>query len=541
MIDTKRQNVGMTPIAGSVRTDVDSLFIANSESPDSMNFLHHRGRLTPRPGLKEYASWSSVSATHRQYAWTGLFSMRFEYGTAYLCAANAKRFYTWDGATRTDRTGSLSFSGTDQNPWDMCYGIDGSTLSPEGAVFAANGADDLLVWRSASGSAAASVTRLTYYTSYAGGPVQMSPRYCTMFNGRLVIGHITESGTTHATRTRASKVNSFLTFDTAGGAQVVDHADTPGDITGLASDDSFLYVLKSDAIILGQDTGSTITFGNAIRVGCLSGRSFQSITPFVKVFLGQDNVYTLSGGNAQPIGGPIQRDLFSNLNYTRTRQIVAHTEYGKSLYRLWIPVSGSDYATRCYVYNWNENVWFTENYPTEIHSSETVIFGTGTTIGSLTGTIGSYNNQIGDWGQGGSAPTVVVGTKYGSSDYRLHYTSAVSYDDATERLSINPYRQSKDFRLNPDGYATVYQVTLTYSSSTSSVVTVSISTDRGNTWESLTKTLDAANNRQMSFHFVSTGIYHRVRIATQPVTGAESNPIEFHSAELGFANRRPAR
>lgn len=528
----------LLPLGGSVVLNRDAVLLEPNESPASLNFITQDGRILIRPALVEYADFSTDISTagDRANRWTGLQVFEFEYQTPHILIAAAADIFSYNGSSWTDRTAAALTTGDDLDPWETTYGIDGATVAPEGAVFLGNGDNECLYWSSASGTPAATVAALTAHISYS-GPASLAPRYLAVFGGRLIMAWIKESGDVHQYRVRWSDVNNFLEFDTTAGAGTTDLADTSGEITGVVSREGQLLILKSDAISVGVNTGATIDFPAVVKRGCLAHRSFQEPRPGSGFFLSEDNVYLLEGLNPEPIGNAIAKNLLQNLNYNRRRHIVGEIDLQRTLYRLHVPIGSSDEATRCYTYNWRDGEWSIEEYPTAVHAAGRVAFGAATTIGDLSGTIGSYTNVIGDWSGGVQQPKRILSTTAGSGDYRVHVESGLATDEGGSE--IQPMRESKDYKLNPGGYAELRAVTLYYSSDVPVDATMSVSTDRGASFSGdVTKTLGSGDNKRVVFTFQSTGLFHRFRLRTALASGQTTNPAIFSLGQMSWINRR---
>jgi hypothetical protein len=532
-------HLGPLSCAGGMNEIVDSILLGDSESPESKNFSHRGGRLAQRPGSEQNFD---MSALNRSGRWTGLYHHRFRNDLDFLCLVSKDKFYSWDGASFVDRSGSVLTSTNDLSPWNISSGADG-TLSPERTLFLVNGTNPILYWSSSAGTPAATAAVLTSHPSYTGGPTNLAARYVVVIGGRVIFGYMLEDSTTYVQRTRMSRLNNFLDFNSTQGAQAVDHADSPGFITGLARYGSNLVILKSDSIILGTETGNGLNpfvYPVSFDTGCLEGRSFKPLTPLISIFLGIDNFYIFTGGEPEPVGDRIRSSLFRDLNYSRTRQIVAGCDYSQNIYRCWVPVGSSDYATRAYCFNWIENIWWIEEWPGEIHSFGSDPTGTTTTIGSLSGTLESYSSTtIGSWSGATSFERPVFGVSYSSGDNQIFKFNKLNYDALSSPNTITPTWESKDFRLVQGRKSTTQAIVVHYSSPISTTLTVGVSTDRGEVFNSFTQSAPAGNRRRLYFNIRVTGDFHRFRISTNSAFefSALSNPIEIQAIEVIHSTR----
>ena len=360
----ERQYAGPFTLAGGLRQNVDAIDLKPNEASYSLNWQHRAGKLSPRTVLRTLSGFTSV--TNRTAPFNGAGYFEFDNGNRYVAAVNhvsgTGRIWVGSGGTwsKISTDADMTAGGT-SNPWDICFGVD-TAMGAHGTAFFANGANEVMFWD------ATNCHKLSSSAGYVGPGGPYVAKYCCIFEGRLVLANMIESGTTHILRARVSKVNNFNAFDTTDGAQVVDHGDTPGAITGVKVMGNRLLVLKEDSIVVGQstqDATTPIVYPLRINTGCLIGSSFQNITPWLGVFLGPDNVYVLTQGDVKPVGDPIKTDLFSRLDYSRLNEVCSHTERAKGLYRLFIPPK-NETGTYAYVYNFIDQLWFMEYWSTGV-------------------------------------------------------------------------------------------------------------------------------------------------------------------------------
>lgn len=562
-IPVKRTHVGPIAIAGGVRLNVDPVQLESNRAAFSEDWVHRRGKLTLRPGLTEHRSFSgTVGATERQHRWNGLHRIQFDDGSDYLCALNQTDFFTDDGSNWVDRTGTSAAitSGGDTFPWDITFGIDDAGTNGfggTGTVFATNGSNRVIYWNPSDNADAYLLDspRGAATFSYSGGPAStFIAKYCAVYNGRLILAHNIEDGTTHELRMRASAVNEFLQFDTTANAQVVDHAETPGAIVGLKAYAGRLYILKEDSIIVGhepsQSTG-TLIYPTQLPQGVLSGRGWAQITPFDAIFPSTDNIHRIRGTGIEPIGDDITQDFFDTIDLSKRDLIVAEADPPRQVYRLWVVEKGEDYPKLAYCFNWAEGLWWKERWTTEIHSATVVDFGGGTTIADLTSAISTYTNTIAEWGSTASTAKVVVGTVYDPAstpdDNRIHEFADQCFDEAANNgtemnVDIVPQWRSKLFRLSSDGFATLYSVIVHYTSTVDTNLTVAVSTNKGDSFDtSIEQSASSGVNKRLIFNLRTTGLFHQLQIGSSAPQGCTSNPIEIHTVEAVFMPRRPVR
>jgi len=536
------QLIPYSSIAGGVRFDVDPLDLDPTQSPSSTNFEHRRGTLRLRKGIRQYRDFSdAVPSADREHPWTVCRQFSFDDGDSHLVVASSSKIYTFDGSAWTDRTGSLTLSGSDFVPWDFEFGTD-DHLGANGTAFLVNGADNILYWDGTT----ASFVDITTSSTWDGPGTDIHPRYIAQYEGRLVVAHIEETATgIHHARVRFSQVSQFDVFNPVNGGHAYDLLETPGEITGLARLGDVLYVLKSDAIFICQGTGDPMApfiFPSWIDRGCIAGRSFRAIDPFTAIYLGQDNIYVLRGQDAQPIGDAIRDDVYANIDYRRLNLVEAYVFEEEHVYRLWIPVRGENFASKCYAYDWQEQRWWVEEWPSYCTAVGYTTLGQGTLIDDLTNTIDSYTDPIDDWGPDASGITqLVCGGKEG--DWRVYRLDRQGYDDidGTQR-SIDAWWESKDFMLSPGEDLTLRRIDIHYRSQEDVKLAVRVSTDRGQTW-----TTHSANVSK-GVGIVSTwwnlyGPYFRVRLEIassmegESVSGAHVELVGIEARVLQRARR----
>lgn len=551
-----RQYSGPVPLKDGMNVYLDPVALEDSQLSGASDVILRGGVMEARSGLSQVTAFTSAYGAVNYPIWCA-YPFVTDQGTRILLVSTGNYVLTYYASTWTN---IFTWpTATTSNPTDVCSGVDESVTGMGGAVFFADGINELHYWNQLAGVPASTLVKVTASSDYVAGPVTLAPRYCCMFQGRLVLGHVTESGTAHVNRTRMSAVNNFFNFNTALGAQVVDHADSPGEITGVASDEASVYVLKSDSIIIGHDDGTgALMFPTQLKTGCVSGRTFKAISPYTKVFLGPDNVYALTGGTVEAIGDAIKRDLFATGDFSFPRYFHAGVDREKCLYRLWVPdVTDSDRLSVCYTYNWIDKGWTKEKFKQSISCMGAIDFTAGNTIGSLglggTGTLaywGGFGTKIGDWGSFIATPQPMLGYQYNAASYRLgnitRDTAISNYDpSAPTATTVKAQIVSKDFRLNPNGYATLYGVNVTAQAPVTHVVTVSVSTDRGVSWAvTQSKTLaTGATPKFMRFQFSQYGVLHRIKVDALPTRLAANftSPLKLLDMELSWVRRNPLR
>lgn len=537
-----QKNSGPIGLAGGIRTDIDPMFIETEEACNGSNFVHRNGVLAFRPCLVEYNSFSSNGLT-RTNLYNSSKEIKFENADKKLFFCSGLKIYSYNGASWVDHSTAAIGTGGDGFPWDICYGVDDSSIGGfggTGTAFFTNGQNEVIYINPTNSASTFKLTVPNAPFVYS-GPSNLKAKFCTVFDGALFLAHTNETGI-KTTRLRRSKTNNFLEFNTANGARVYDLADTSGAIVGIWKLGKVLYIPKEDTIVCGQNSSGTMIFPLYLDVGVLSGRSFQLLNENIGIFLGRDNIYALTGPtNPTPIGDQIVRDIIKDvngLNYSALERIVSHFDFLNKIYRIFIPIGNNTTATKCYAYDYTYKRWWIEEYEYGITCAANTTIGVTVTIGSLVGTIGSYSSvTIGSWSQTEGKYQAIVGTNYTTNDNRL-----ATYGEGVVDLHLNgnilqAYIEGKDNRLC-SGECDLDGVILYYSSKYSFSVEVGVSVDQGGSYDATnTFTVPPSDGGWIKLRFGIHGLFHRIRIRIIPTT----LPPVIKAGELVYNERGAVR
>lgn len=508
--------------------------IEDDQSPDMQNFECIGGRLRVRGGMQPIPG--DPAASNRI---TGLGLALFDTGLGALAIHTKDAFYTWDGATSTDRTpgGGVFATSSDTDFWS------GATILNN--YFFSNGVTDLNYW-DGSRPTSSLVTAAGGYS----GPAQLCGRYVCGFAGRIFIAYTTETSV-HTQRVRWCGNTTPFNWDTTAGvgAGSVDLADTPGRITGMCVLGDQLFVFKEDAIYIGRETGDPtypIVFATQLRVGCLAGQTGQAIDPNTVVFLGRDNVYMLSGGQTKSLGDRIVPKLFDptdGINYSAARSILSWIDPFKSTYYISVPLGSQQYAHTTFCYNWLEDKWWIEDSTgAELTAvlPQPATFLSGTTWTAAAGT--AWSGMTGTWSSllgSSNRPRVYIAYTYGSTYRTASFQYGQQDDFVTASLEPIAFWLSKSTRPNPEGYSSLYKVVLTCSASVDTTLSVSVSTDEGSTFPSTTTvTIPFGSRQRINVDLRATGIYFLLRFLENNSTASN---LQIHNIDLIVLPRRSIR
>jgi hypothetical protein len=538
----EHKHVGPSPYARGMNLAKNSIAIQDGESPHSVNWTHRFERLLLRERLVEYSDFGTKltgAGGVLTDPWIGLGLAEFNAGTRYVLFHSKNRLFSFDGTTMTERTGSGVFtSGNNTAPWTSAFVLD--------TYFACNGMNELISW---TGTGNAVWTATGADTGGVGGN-NLIGKFVLGYAGRVMIANNTEATVAHPQRLRWCADSDFTDWDSTNGtgAGAVDFADSPGFIVGLSKLDHLLVVFKEDSIIIGIETGDInqpFNFPYSLRTGCFSGGSVQAISPTRLVFLGRDDFYVMEGTQVAPLGTRIQRDVFypgnagSRINWANYRQCVSWVRPELGHYYCAVPGANSSrpsettYGVRTYVYNYLEDKWWIEEYPTAITAS--LITDAGSPPPGLddygTAKISDSphaTKTLGEYVGSSSVPTAIVASTYTySTDWRVFGFSQGLADHGSPNSSISNEVHTKDFRLHEEGQSTLYRVVMQYDCTVGGAsLGVEVSTDFGATKiGSSSTTLVSGVGKRATFRFNRpiTGDYHRLILSV--TNNKESVPI----------------
>lgn len=529
-------HVGPVALSGGLNRAQSSVLIKDSECTSCSNFRMRLGVLNIRDAITNEVTvlgspGGILNGVHRYLK---------EDGSDFIVFLNSSGMWAYDGGSvynlDSGGAGYIS-SGNDSTPWDAAVVLD--------TFLACNGLNQVVYWEGNTAVDGKGLTSHPSFNSYDGtSTTQIIGKYLASFAGRLFVGHTTEGGNTKATRVRWSAPTTYWEWEAANGAGAVDLADTPGPVVGLLSSAESLIVFKEDAIILATETGDPnvpIAFPTYLSPGCIAGKSVQEIAPGVVLFLGLDNVYMLAQQVPRPIGTNIWPDLISTLDYSARERVVSFVRPQETMYYLGIPQNGETFPSTFFVYNWAEDLWYRNVYPYEIYGSARFTPAPASSIDSDTRTIDTVTDIIDTVGAQDEQPprTVLTCSQDSTKAYRLD----LGNNDVGVSDLITGSLDTKDFRLNPEGLATLKELILTISGSGNIQIKISVSTDFGTTWPvSTVQTIDMTKSsfRSVRFWLTATGVYHRLRLETLPSNQeaqAGLQEIAIHSLEAMFQPR----
>lgn len=259
---------------------------------------------------------------------------------------------------------------------------------------------------------------------------------------------------------------------------------------GMGFKGDYLVILKERSIEVGYATGDSEIFQFDCKVtgaGCAAPNTIENLGDEI-IFLGWDDVYVFNGIDYEPIGTPIQRELFRTLNPEQISRCFGVIIEEQKEYWLFVPSTGSTYPDMAWCFNYNLNKWTKHTFGNYITAFGYYFLERAMTWNDL---IGSWDEQTFRWDDRtilSSAPTTLFGDKDG---YVYEYDRLTNNDDET---AIDAYFDTKDFNFTQLMQRQRILRLDTYYTGPS--LTVSYSIDKGKTW-TVIGTLEASLNLEI--------------------------------------------
>lgn len=212
---------------------------------------------------------------------------------------------------------------------------------------------------------------------------------------------------------------------------------------GMTFKGDYLVVLKERSIEVGYATGDSEIFQFDCKVtgaGSAAPYTIESLGDEI-IFLGWDDVYVFNGIDYEPIGTPIQRELFRTLNPEQIGRCFGVVIEEQKEYWLFVPSTESTYPDMAWCFNYNLNKWTKHRFGNYITAFGYYFLERAMTWNDL---IGSWDEQDFRWDDRtilSSAPTTLFGDVNG---FVYEYDRLTNNDDET---AIEAYFDTKDFNF----------------------------------------------------------------------------------------------
>lgn len=143
--------------------------------------------------------------------------------------------------------------------------------------------------------------------------------------------------------------------------------DTPGYLQWAAQLGDYIAVYKNDSITMLSHTGGIDLFryDTVVRGGGLLSPGMLAVLEGEHIYISKNGVFRWGGG-PEPlnIGKRIFKDLADNLNWEATDAARTLIDKENTLVIFYVPTGTSAYANKAYAYNYLEDWWVPDGYPT---------------------------------------------------------------------------------------------------------------------------------------------------------------------------------
>lgn len=316
-------SVEIKPPTGGQRTDVATYSIPEESAAVLRNIVNRHGLVRSRPG---YVAHGTTLGAYP----TGVFQYMHHDGTQKIVGATKAKWYRWD------------FSGND---WDditpggnPLTGADGShqifrVFYMGGATYllGVNGhSDDPIYWDGTTSD----------YADIGGSPG--NAKTMCVLAGRVLMGNFNNA----PYKVDVSDFNDFTSG--WGSTQVVQLADTPGDIVAMQEFGSLVaYIYKSDAIYQVAAVAALYPFQFNLKFAGIPGPMSPRCvipTPKAHIVLANDcQIYSFDGTSYTPAGEHVRSFLSSDMNLGRME--FCHGFYHAEFNEVWFFYAGAGIDT----------------------------------------------------------------------------------------------------------------------------------------------------------------------------------------------------
>lgn len=211
--------------------------------------------------------------------------------------------------------------------------------------------------------------------------------------------------------------------------------DSGGIIDGLTLRDSFIIYSRNSIDVLDYTGGEFIWRRRKLSktIGLLNTNCVVEANGF-HYFMTNSDIMKTDGTTIQSIiHGTVKDKYLDELDFTRFRQCFVMHNINKKEIWFCIPSGGTDYASKAYTYNWQENTWAIRDLPNCAYAAFGILYagvvgpagyggdGYGDNSGAPAGATptwanwaGTWENQSGTWNSGayglGTTTTLPDGT-----------------------------------------------------------------------------------------------------------------------------------
>lgn len=285
----------------------------------------------------------------------------------------------------------------------------------------------------------------------------------------------------------------------------------------------YLAVFKERSVMVAYATGDSDIFQFDSKVsgtGLAAPNTIESLGDEI-IFLGWDDVYVFNGIDYEPIGTPIQRELFKTMNPEEIGRCFGVIVEEQKEYWLFVPSTTSTYPDMAWVFNYNLNKWTRHTFAHKITSFGYYFLESNLTWNDVAG---GWQDQTFRWDDRNilaTAPTTLFGD---SNGYIYKYDRLTNNDDGKV---VDAFFDTKDFNFTQlTSRQRILRIDTYY---TGQSLGVSYSIDKGVTW-TLIGTLPRSTNMETPRRLFMRLDCNQVRFRFQ--NGNLNEHIEFSRANI---------
>jgi hypothetical protein len=276
-------------------------------------------------------------------------------------------------------------------------------------------------------------------------------RFMQAFGPYLVLGYITDTGTTYYSRVQWCDTGLPETW-AGGNAGSQDLLDDPEDMTGMGLMGSYLTVHKSNSIYLGQLDSSSSVFRfdrRATGAGAIAGATILQIPSGQQIFLGSEGLHIFDGNSAPLIDAPIQDEIRERLNplYAYKSHAISVRELDE--YWVAVPLDDQTEPTTIYKYNWRSGQIYKDERAALTAMGLYLNIGSNFTWDTMSGSWDSSSLRWSNELNSVLNPEIIFGDSFGIPSNRTEET----YDD--NGVAVDAIWDTKDFVCEDFGISDV--------------------------------------------------------------------------------------
>jgi len=277
-------------------------------------------------------------------------------GSDFLMVITLTTMYKWDTTNNEfDSLNGTAFTGDR----DALF----STETAFDLFLATNGVDTLKQWDGAAATFTALGGMTTAEPLDGTPPIIITAVKCVrFFKNFVVIFNFKENGTAKPFRARWCVISTPGTWINAAGVGQAGAADV-GTVDWIVTAERLgdtLAIYKERSIWLMSYVGLPDIFNFRERISGLGILGQKAIANFgdEHLFVGNDDIYFFNGESIEPVGDPIRRYLFDNMNplYSARTTIFVAEEENEAIIAFASTASSGNFD-KCLVYNYLEKTW----------------------------------------------------------------------------------------------------------------------------------------------------------------------------------------